>query len=307
MYYRNGDKMILGISDNSERFLLKSNDIYKYFSLKNGNFICDSNYKSIDFVKFGIVCIINNDKNIEFYNMNDDLKILESNLKFQIDEILDISKDLSLILVKNADEILLVDTKSSEILNKFIFKNNSKVKVELSKDAKYVIYKDEIIHIYYIEKNELITITTRSTVYSSTYFLINNDKLIIIGRYFGNGSNFAIYDLKSNQLQNECNCSMGKRITSYVLSCLINKDLIASVGILGTFDQYPRFMLAKTNGEYIDYYDLKNITKFISSNDGNYLLLEEENNKNSNNLYFIDFGSFGDNLQNEDIKDYSFI
>lgn len=299
--------MILGISDNSKRFLLKDNDIYRYFSLNNGHFICNSNYKLIDFVKFGIVCIINNGKNIEFYNMNNDLKILESNLKFQIDEILDISKDLSLILVKNDDEILLIDLKSSEILNKFMFKNNSKVKIELSKDGKYVVYKDEIIYIYYIEENKLIPILTSERVYSTTYFLINDDKLIIIGRYFDSVSNFVNYDLKSNQLLNKCNCSMGKRKTSYVLSCLIRKNLIAQVGILGTFDQYPRFMLAKTNGEFIDYYDLKNITKFISSNDGNYLLLEKENINNSNNLYFIDFGSLNDNLQNEDIEDYSFI
>lgn len=100
---------------------------------------------------------------------------------------------------------------------------------------------------------------------------------------------------------------MGKRRTSYVLSCLINKNLIAQSGILGIFDPCPRFMLAKTNGEYINYYDLKNITKFIASNDGKYLLLERENIEKEYNLYFIDFESLTDTLQNEDVKDYSFI
>lgn len=239
--------------------------------------------------------------------MDDDLKILDINLKFQIDEILDISKDLSLILVKKSNEILLIDIKSKEILKKFIFENISKVKIELSKDGKYVVYKDEIIYVYYIEKNELVAVTTTDKVYATTYFLINEDVLIIIGRYFSIDSNFSIYDLKLNQLQTRCNCSPGSRRTSYLLSCLINKDLIAQVGILGTFDQYPRFMLAKTNGEFIGYYDLKNFTKFIPSNDGNYLLLEKESIGEADNLYFIDFRNISENLQNDDIKDYSFI
>ena len=298
--------MILGISNNSKRFLVKDKDIYRYYALNNGSFICNSNYKSVDFVKFGIICIIN-DNNIEFYNMDDDLKILDINLEFQIDEILDISKDLSLILIKKSNEILLLDTKSKEILKEFIFGNTSKVKIELSKDGKYVVYKDEIIYVYYIEKNELVQLTTTDTVYATTYFLIYEDVLIIIGRYFSINSNFAIYDLKSNQLQNKCNCSPGSRKTSYLLSCLINKDLIAQVGILGAFDQYPRFMLAKTNGEFIGYYDLKNFTKFIPSNDGNYLLLEKESIGEADNLYFIDFRNISENLQNDDIKDYSFI
>lgn len=298
--------MILGISHNSKKFLVKDKEIYKYFSLDNASFICNSNYKSVNFVKFGIICIIN-DNNIEFYNMDDDLKILDINLEFQIDEILDMSKDLSLILVRKSNEILLLDTKSKEILKEFIFEDTSKVKIELSKDSKYVVYKDEIIYVYYIEKNELIPITTTDTVYETTYFLINEDVLIIIGRYFSIDSNFAIYDLKSNQLQNKCNCSPGSRKTSYLLSCLINEDLIAQVGILGTFDQYPRFMLAKTNGEFIDHYNLKNITKFISSNDGKYLFLEKENIGEAGNLYFIDFENISGNLQNDDIKDYSFV
>ena len=153
--------MILGISNNSEKFLVKDKDIYKYFSLNNASFICNSNYKSVDFVKFGIICTIDDNK-IEFYNMDDDLKILDINLEFQIDEILDISKDLSLILVKKSNEILLIDIKSKEILKKFIFENISKVKIELSKDGKYVVYKDEIIYVYYIEKNELVAVVKRS-------------------------------------------------------------------------------------------------------------------------------------------------
>lgn len=298
--------MILGISNNCEKFLVKDKEIYKYFSLNNASFIYNSKYKSVDFVKFGIICIINN-KKIEFYNMDDDLKILDINLEFQIDKILDISKDLSLILVKKSNEILLIDIKSKEILKKFIFENISKVKIELSKDGKYVVYKDEIIYVYYIEKNELVPITTTDTVYLTTYFLINEDVLIIIGRYFSIDSNFAIYDLKSNQLKTKTNCSIGKRRTSYILSCLINENLIAQIGIIGLFDQYPRFMLAKTNGEFIDHYDLKNITKFISSNDGKYLFLEKENIGEAGNLYFIDFENISGNLQNDDIKDYSFV
>lgn len=298
--------MILGISNNSEKFLVKDKEIYKYYALNNGSFICNSNYKSVDFVKFGIICIIN-DNNIEFYNMDDDLKILDINLEFQLDEILDISKDLSLILVKKSNKILLINTKSKEVLKKFIFENTSKVKIELSKDGKYVVYKDEIIYVYYIEKNELVAVTTTDKVYLTTYFLINEDALIIIGRYFSIDSNFAIYDLKSNQIQTKTNCSIGKRRTSYILSCLINENLIAQIGIIGLFDQYPRFMLAKTNGEFIDYYDLKFITKFISSNDGKYLLLEKENINQSNELYFIDFENINGNLQNDDIKDYSFV
>jgi hypothetical protein len=125
--------MILGISHNSKKFLVKDKEIYKYFSLDNASFICNSNYKSVNFVKFGIICIIN-DNNIEFYNMDDDLKILDINLEFQIDEILDMSKDLSLILVRKSNEILLINTKSKEILKKFIFENTLKVKLALSNE-----------------------------------------------------------------------------------------------------------------------------------------------------------------------------
>lgn len=96
------------------------------------------------------------------------------------------------------------------VFNKFMFKSNSKVKIELSKDGKYVVYKDEIIYIYYIEENKLIPILTSERVYSTTYFLIN-DKLIIIGRYFDSVSNFVkAYDYKNQiQLLNKCNCGHG--------------------------------------------------------------------------------------------------
>ena len=62
-------------------------------------------------------------------------------------------------------------------------------------------------------------------------------------------------------------------------------------------------LIEKKNNQLL----FKNITKFILSNDGKYLLLEKENIGEADNLYFIDFGNLSVNLQNDDIKDYSFV
>lgn len=285
--------MILGISNNNQKFIIQKEIIYKYFSLKNGQFLENATYKTIDFIKYGFISVLTNEnKSISFFDMNNDEKVLELDLTFSIDKIIDISIDLSYILVQNQNEIQLINVKLNKKVASIQFEDILKVNIKISINNKYLIYKESKdtnqIKIFNIQNNETIIFDDEGyKSLSNIDFHILNDELIIIGTWMHNGiasHNFVRYDLSTKTILERINCSIGNRKTSYYLTNVINKDFIATLGVLGGMDSYRRFMLIKTTGEFVNFYDIYNISKFISSNDGRYLLMSNENS-----LYLLDF------------------